>query len=306
MIKIKSIIKKTFFPLYYIYKKAQYNYAKNNPKKWADKVHKRNFGYTIDWDNPRDLNEKIRWMQFNTDTSLWTTLADKYKVREYIETKGYEKILVKLYGKWDKADDIDFDKLPPSFVLKTNHGCGEVILVKDKSKADLHTIRKQMQKYLDTPFGVVNAEPHYLKIKPCIIAEELLNPETHISSSLIDYKFYCFHGIPQACAVFYDRNIELHQNQFSIYDLNWNKHPEWGRKSLKSSMKDIECPKTLEQMIKACKDLASEFPFVRLDFYEVNGKLYFGEFTFTPGALGKGAIGEYKIKEWGNLINLKQ
>lgn len=302
---IKKIIKTIFYPLYVVYKKQQYNYAKNNPKIWADKVHKRNFGYTINWENPRDLNEKIRWLQFNSDTTLWSILADKYRVREYIESKGYGNILVKLYGKWDKADDIDFDQLPQSFVLKTNHGCGEIILVKDKTKIDITAIKKKIQKYLDTPFGVENAEPHYLKIKPCIIAEELLTPDTNFSSSLIDYKFYCFNGKPVACGVFYDRDIELHRNNITPYDMNWNKHPEWRRNNTNTTIREIPRPITLEQMIKACNELASEFPFVRMDFYEVNGKLYFGEFTFTPGALGKGAISEEKIKEWGQLIKIK-
>ena len=168
---MKSILKIVLYPVYLFYRKYQYNYAKNNPKKWAEKLYKKNFGRPIDWKNPTEFNEKIRWMQFNTDTSEWSLLADKYRVREYISSKGYGHILIKLYGKWDKAEDIDFTSLPNSFILKTNHGSGEIIVVKDKSKANLEKIRIKMKNYLNTPFGIWSYEPHYLKIKPCIIAE---------------------------------------------------------------------------------------------------------------------------------------
>jgi len=289
---IKSLIKIVLYPLYILYKKYQYNYAKNNPQKWAEQLYKKNFGRSINWNNPTEFNEKIRWMQFNTDTSEWTLLADKYRVREYIEAKGYGHILVKLYGKWDKADDIDFDSLPNSFILKTNHGYGEIVVVKNKYQADLEKIRKKIQYYLNTPFGIWSSEPHYLKIKPCIIAEELLIQDGNLSSSLIDYKFYCFHGIPDACGVFYDRNLDTHENGMTPYDMEWNKHEEWRREDIIKPCKDIPKPLTFEQMKQACKELASQFPFVRMDFYEVNGKLYFGEFTFTPAALGSGSLSQ--------------
>ena len=152
--RIKTLFKIVLYPFYLIYNKALFNYAKYNPQKWAGKLYKNSFGRSIDWKNPKEFNEKIRWMQFNTDTSEWSLLADKYGVRKYLKTKGYEGILVKLYGKWDKADDIDFNSLPNSFILKTNHGYGEIIIVKDKSKANLLEIRKKMDYYLNTPFGV--------------------------------------------------------------------------------------------------------------------------------------------------------
>ena len=181
------------YPFLWIYRKGQYRqYSKKDPKELAEILHRKYFKKDIDWKNPRDFNEKIRWLQFYTNTDEWSRLADKYVVREYVREKGYGDILVKLYGKWDKARDIDFDSLPNSFILKTNHGSGEIIAVKDKRKVDLEKIRRKMQKYLDTPFGIITAEPHYLKIKPCIIAEELLVQDGGISSSLIDYKFFVF------------------------------------------------------------------------------------------------------------------
>lgn len=298
MKKLKLLVKILLYPFYTLYKEFQYIYAKNNPQKWADKLYKKNFGRTINWKTPIEFNEKIRWIQFNTDTSEWSLLADKYRVRDYIKSKGYEHILIKLYGKWDKAEDIDFNTLPNSFVLKTNHGYGEIIIVKDKSKTNLENIREKIKNHLKTPFGIWTSEPHYLKIKPCIIAEELLIQDNRLSSSLIDYKFYCFNGIPDTCGVFYDRNVETHENAMTPYDMEWKKHEEWKKDEILTPCKDIPKPLTLELMKQACKDLASQFAFVRMDFYEVKGKLYFGEFTFTPAALSGGSINNKKYQEW--------
>lgn len=302
---LKKFLKIILYPLLWIYRKEQYRrYSMMSPKRLAEILHRKYFKRNIDWENPRDLNEKIRWMQFYTDTSEWSRLADKYAVREYIQEKGYGDILVKLYGKWDKAEDIDFDSLPNSFILKTNHGSGEIIAIEDKQNVDLEKVRRKMQKYLETPFGVISAEPHYLKIKPCIIAEELLIQDGNISSSLIDYKFFCFHGKPVACGVFYDRDMKTHRNGMTPYDMEWNKHEEWRKENLTASFKDIPCPVTFERMKQACHDLASQFPFVRMDFYEVNGHLYFGEFTFTPAALNGGSFTQERMIEWGNLLKL--
>lgn len=305
MIPIKKFLKIILYPLLWIYRKEQYRqYSKKSPKELAEILNRKYFKREIDWENPRDLNEKIRWMQFNTDTSEWSRLADKYAARSYIQEKGYGDILVKLYGKWDKAEDIDFNSLPNSFILKTNHGSGEIIAVKNKQNVNIEKIRRRMKKYLETPFGILSAEPHYLKIKPCIIAEELLTQDGNISSSLIDYKFFCFHGKPIACGVFYDRDMKTHRNGMTPYDMEWNKHEEWRKENLTTPFKDIPRPITFEQMKQACHDLASQFPFVRMDFYEVNGHLYFGEFTFTPAALCGGSFTQKTMEEWGKLINL--
>lgn len=302
---IKTLIKFILYPLYKLYvKEKRKNFAKKGLKEQAEILYRRNFKRDIDWENPHELNEKIRWMQLNTNTDEWSRLADKYAVREYIQAKGYEDILVKLYGRWENANDIDFSTLPNSFILKTNHGSGEIIAVKDKQNADLESIRKKMQAYLNTPFGIYTAEPHYLKIKPCIIAEELLVQDGNISSSLIDYKFFCFHGEAVACGVFYDRDPVSHKNGMTPYDMDWKKHEEWRNKELTTPFKDIPRPITFERMKQVCKDLATQFPFVRMDFYEVNGHLYFGEFTFTPAALNGGSFTIERMEKWGELLKL--
>lgn len=276
------------------------------PKELASFLYERKFGNPINWDNPIEWNEKLRCLQFNTDTSIWTLLADKYLVRNYLQEKGYKDILVKLYGVWDKAKDINFDELPDSFVLKTNHGCGEVIIVKNKNCINLNKIRKTIDRYLKTPFGYETAEPHYLKIHPKIIAEELLITNNPLSSSIIDYKFYCFDGEPFICGVYFDRDFETLKTSSVFYDMKWNKHPEWKNPILKSLDIDIPQPQNFEKMKLICKTLCKDMPFCRLDFYEVNTSLYFGEFTFTPAACTGGSLNPTIFTKLGNMMTLKQ
>ena len=148
----------------------------------------------ISWCAPKDLNEKINWLKFYSDTAMWTTLADKYNVREFICQKGFEDILVKLYGVWESPDEIDFDNLPNKFVIKTNNGAGTVWVVRDKKSTNILQLKENLRSALKIKFGVESAEPHYLKIKPLIIAEELLEENNSFSTSLVDYKVWCFDG----------------------------------------------------------------------------------------------------------------
>ena len=136
----------------YLYLKDKRLFNKN-PRMAAEARYCHAFKRSLDWDNPKDLYEKIYWMLFNTDTSLWTKCADKYRVREYVEEKGCGKYLVKLYGQWDDPMSIDFNKLPNEFVLKANNGCGTVMVVDDKSKLDERRVKKTMKRWLSRPFG---------------------------------------------------------------------------------------------------------------------------------------------------------
>lgn len=276
------------------------------PKFYADRLYKIYFGRKINWKNPTEFNEKIRWLQFNTDTTKWSLLADKYRVRKYLEERGYGDMLVKLYGVWDSADDIDFDKLPESFVLKTNHGCGSVYVIDDKSKANLNHIQQELNKSLSEKYGVKTAEPHYFPIKPVIIAEESLHQDGNISESLIDYKFYCIYGEPQFCAVIFNRDIEHHKYEVRLYDMNWQDISHLLRKysPTKRGLTEIPKPKTFEKMKSFCQEVCKEFPFVRMDFYETNGKLYFGEFTFTPAACTGGSLGKRACQILSDKISL--
>ena len=254
----------------------------HHPRKVIDEIWLRDFGYTVDWSNPRDLNEKIEWLICYGDTSLWPQLADKFKVRKFVEEKGYAHLLTKLYGKWDKAKDIDFESLPDHFVLKCNHDSGSTCIVNKSDCFDNNHIVDKFEKHLKNKYGFKECEPHYNKIKPLVIAEELLplNNDQH-SISLIDYKVWCFHGKPFCVWTVYNRTKEsMYTN---VYDLNWKVHPEWSifNDFYRDGKGVLLPPECLDEMLNVAADLSKGFPQVRVDFYVVNKHLYFGEMTFT-------------------------
>lgn len=256
--------------------------------------------------HPRDLNEKINYLKFYGDTSQWPMLTDKYAVRQYIKDKGLSDILVKLYGKWDSVDDIDWNTLPNQFVMKCNNGSGDVLICKDKSKLDIEKTKHYFDKMLHRTFGLVSGEPHYALIKPCIIAEELLDSSTQPcgSSSIIDYKIWCFNGEPHSIAVYYDR--KGFNAKKKMYDLNWRNRPEYEKysKHYKTVKTDVPRPICLERMLDIAKKLSSGFPIVRVDLYEVNGHVYFGELTFTAHSGCLNTFSQQYLNETGSLIKL--
>ena len=287
------------------------NWAANYPAGYAKYLYRRTKGQKLNLMNPKTLDEKNFWLRLYSDLTLWTELADKYKVRDYIKQCGLGHILVKLYGVWDKAEDIDFDKLPDKFVLKTNHGFNKIILVPDKNKIDTEKVKKQLDRWMKERYGLVSFETHYWNIQRKIIAEEYLQDtgSRRLSSSLIDYKFLCINGEPEMIFVIYDRkkgtekaHDEPGLKTFTA-DLNWNLRndviPECAEKvhALK-----IPKPKCLSEMIEIARILAKPFPMVRVDLYEVNGKVYFGELTFTPG--GGGKISRDYLLKWGEKMDL--
>lgn len=284
--KIKEKLKhnKYIYKIYieYIYYLHRFLY-KLSPKIAANKAYRKVFKKSIDWKNPKDLIEKIIWLQFYTDTSLWTKCADKYLVRAFIKEKGYEDYLPKLYGKWDNASDINFNELPESFVLKSNNGCGTVYLVKDKAKLNVELTRKELGKWMKRPYGFFAAQSHYLRIEPCLIAEELLVNVESNGNSLVDYKIWCFHGKPESILVVSDR--AKHSYLLSFYDLEWKNISRFALRhdSKYYTNKTVPKPKSLNKMIEIAKSLSKDIPQVRVDFYDIEGKPYFGEMTFTTG-----------------------
>lgn len=276
------------------------------PKYIITKKFKNKFGRDIDWNNPKDINEKIQWLKFNADTEKWTTLSDKYRVREYISSKGLDSILVNLYGVWENVDDIDFSKLPEKFVLKTNHGSGDVIIVKNKNSVQEYQVRKALKKAMGDKFGLEHVEYHYLKIKPCIIAEELLpiDDDTY-TSSLVDYKIWCFNGAPYCIFVVVNRTKE--SAEMAVYDRNWNILPyAYGNnKHFKHRIKPIPRPNNLDKMLDIAKTLSAGFSQVRVDLYESKSKVYFGELTFTSNGGFMDYFSKEYLTELGNQIIIK-
>lgn len=247
--------------------------------------YKRVTGRWINTRNPKTLYDKIVYMAFHTDTSIWTRLADKVAVREYVESKGYGENLPLLYGVWFNVDDIDYVTLPSSFVLKTNNASTTNIFVKDKSAIDVNVINKQLTKWLKWEYGVETAQPHYSRIIPKVLAEEFLIDEetSKLGKSLIDYKFYCVNGTPVYVQVIADRKLNTHDFKIMLYDMDWVAYPNFISNIHDRLNTTFSKPTTFEYMKKMASDLATGLQFVRVDLYEINKKTIFGEMTFTPG-----------------------
>ncbi len=288
------------------------------PEWYAKYLYKKTVNRKLDLENPKDFNEKTQWLKLYSDTAQWTDLADKYKVREYIKQCGFEDKLVKIYGVWERAEDIDFSKLPDKFVLKTNHGFKKVIVVEEKSKLDINLTIRQLNKWVQERYGLVSFEPHYWNIERKIIAEEYLEDDFNkkYSASLIDYKIWCIHGEPQVVSCLYDRSVmsvgssdeKDSSGLKSLHlDLDWNPLPEITIPTGSGSLSDFDIPKParLDEMIRIARTLSSPFASVRVDLYDVHDQVYFGEMTFTPGGNYQIFTREYDL-ELGQKIDLSK
>ena len=262
--------------------------------------------------NPKNLNEKILYQKLFTDTSEWTRLADKYRVRDYVRECGLEDILVPLYGAWERVEDIPFDTLPDRFILKANNGDGKGTNLKiEKAKMndeDWARLRETLREWLSRKhIGALSAEPQYRDIKPMILAEKLL-PSPEGQSSLVDYKLWCFSGEPHSFFVCSNRKENGYQAQFGCYDLDWTSRPE--RMVLTSHFsaedKPLPRPECLQRMLEVGRILSKPFPQVRVDLYEAEGQVWFGELTFTClGGLTDFFTDDY-MNEMGQCFEVKQ
>ena len=269
-----------------IYRKIRWEIRKRAidlyPKFVIDTIWKKQFGYSIDWKHPRDINEKIQWLICYGDTSQWPDLADKYKVRDYVIQKGYSELLPKLYGKWEKAEDIDFHLLPNKFIIKCNHDSNSWHKIDQSKGFDKEALISDLNAHIKRKWGYINCEPHYNKIKPLIIAEQLLESKIDsFSSSLVDYKVWCFDGKPYSVWVCYNR--DHHGTDVNLYDLNWQVHPEYSvfTNYYRNGGGKVPKPQNLAEMLEVAGNLSKGLPEARIDFYIVDGKLYFGEITLT-------------------------
>ena len=243
-------------------------------------------------DNPQTLNEKIQWLMAYSDTTLWSKYTDKHEIRAYVEQCGYKDTLLQEYGVWNRVEDIDFDALPNSFAIKCTHDCGSTLIIKDKKRHfDKDFVTKHLQEHLGQLHGYRACELHYNRITPRIIAEQLLPQSTDDDSeqvsSTIDYKFWCIEGKAQLVLVCYNRVIDQDAVK-EVYTLDpWESRKDYlSEKLQKQNFVAVPKPQNLDRMVEMAEKLATGFHQVRVDLYNVNGKVYFGELTFTA-ATGK-------------------
>lgn len=297
MNKIKKLVHALFYDRNKIKVFLSYKFSKVFSDEHAlKKIFKLHFGYELDLDNPHTFNEKLNWLKLHNHKSEYTIMADKYAVKKYIANIIGDEYIVPCYGAWERYEDIDFDRLPNQFALKTNHDSSGATICKDKKAIDHKRLKTHFNKLLRRNYFYHLREWPYKNIKPLILAEELLVDNT--SDRLRDYKFWCFNGIPtyMYCTI---KGGDVFEN---FYDMDFN--PVNISHGFKRHSPEFCRPVHFNKMRELATKLSKDIPFVRIDFYEVGDRLYFGEFTFYDW----GGMKPFKDKEQdielGKLINL--
>lgn len=232
--------------------------------------------YKLNLNNPKTFNEKIQWLKLYEwpINDLAILCSDKYAVREYLEKNNLSEYENELIGVYDNPNQIDWGNLPNKFVIKCTHGCAYNIICPDKSKFDSDKAKKLLKKWMKEDFGKFNAEVHYSRIKPRIICEK------YLGENLEDYKFFCFNGKFKLLYIAIDSESETNREREAFYDENGNLLPllnaDYGL------YEEAKLPDNFKELIKISEQLAKPFPFVRVDWYIKDGKVTFGELTFTP------------------------
>ena len=243
---------------------------------------------------PQSFMEKILWLSLYSDTSMWSKLADKYRVREYVIDRCGEQYVNKIYGIYNSAIEIDYSLLPKSFVLKTTNSCATNIIVKDKNILNIKETNHKLNKWLKFPYGELTGQLHYTQIEPLIIAEKFMEQTKKSEQSLIDYKFFCFNGVPKIISVCYGNKEKNRFNDY--YDIKFNK---LNLKCIYNTSDVIfERPKQLDEMIDIAKSLSKNIPCLRVDLYLCNDKIYIGELTFSHFA----GFTKFEPKEYETIL----
>ena len=250
------------------------------PDKWyLKRFYKKKIGKSLNLSNPITFNEKLQWLKLYDRRLEYTQMVDKYEAKEYVGRLIGEKYIIPTLGVWEKFDEIDFESLPNQFVLKCTHDSGGLIICKDKQKFDKTLAKEQIEKSLKRNYYWSGREWPYKNIKPRIIAEKFMDDN---GSEPADYKVHNFNGVPRVILVCCDRFKDSGLTQ-DFYSDTWE-HLDVKRPEHPNSIKRIEKPAELEEMLELSKILSKDIPFVRTDFYTINNKVYFGELTFYPAS----------------------
>ena len=261
-----------------------------NPEKYLQRMFYKRMGYELNLQNPQTYNEKLQWMKLYDHNLLYTKLVDKYEVKQYVSDTIGSQYIIPTIGVWDKVRDIDFEKLPNQFVLKCTHDSGGLVICKDKNSFDTSKAEKILKKSLKRNFYYMGFEWPYKDVKPRIIAETYM--EDSKTKELRDYKFFCFDGVVKALFIATERQKEGEDVKFDFFDADFNHLPF--RQGHENAEEVPEKPVCFEEMKRLASILSKNMPQVRVDFYEVDGKIYFGEMTFFH----HGGWTPFDPKEW--------
>ena len=242
----------------------------------------------INLDNPKTYNDKLQWLKLHDRRPEYTTMVDKYVAKDYIASKIGAEYIIPTLGVWDKFDDIDFDLLPDKFVLKCTHDSGGLIICRDKSKFDVKEARNKIQRSLKRNYYWMGREWPYKNVKPRIIAEEFMQDSR--SENLPVYKIFCFDGIPYLIQNI--QNDKQPSETIDYFDTNWSLLDL--RQGFPNSERPLKKPELLGEMLDIAKKLSFGHSFLRVDLYNVNGKIYFSEFTFYSDS----GFSKFEPDEW--------
>ena len=284
-----------------VYRKASElkdrRYSVMSDEEYVKMLYQKKTGHALDLDNPEGFNAKLQWLKLYNHNPIYTTMVDKVLVKDYVaERIGAEHVIPTLKV-WDKPSQIDFYQLPDQFVLKCNHnsGAGMTICV-DKSKLNLAQTRRNLQAGLKNNSYLAGREWPYKNVQKKVFAETFMKDDS--TGALVDYKFYCFNGEPRFLYVGLANYHDGKKNDELTYlTLDWKTAPFY-RTDHKPFPYEIEKPAKYEQMLEISSELSHGIPFVRVDLYHINGKVYFSEFTFFPG----GGFNEFKPYDWERKI----
>ena len=276
-------------------------YRGMSDEKYLKKEYYSIFRKKLNLENPITFNEKLQWLKLHDRKDIYTTMVDKVEAKKYVASIIGEEYIIPTIGVYDRFDDIDFDKLPNQFVIKCTHDSGGIVICKNKAELDIKVAKKRINKFLKRKFYYVHREWPYKNVRPRIIIEKYM--EDGNRKTMRDYKFFCFNGKPEM--MYLSEGLENHKTaKMSFYDMDM-KVTDCLRSDYAPLDYVPEKPKNFERMKEFSGILSRDIPHLRVDWYEINGKLYFGELTFTTCA-GYVPFANYDWdKKLGDLIDLK-
>ncbi len=255
-------------------------------------------GHFLNLRHPKTFNQKLQWLKLNKREEWLTLMVDKYRAKEIVGEKIGGEFIIPTFEKWDSPDDITIANMPKRFVMKTNHDSGGVVICKDKDSFNLDKAKETLRFSFNRDYYWAGREWPYKNIKKCIIAEQYIEDS---KGELFDYKFFCFNGKVKFLKVDFDRQIDHRANYYSP---TWELLPFGEVVCPPKSDKIIERPANLGEMVELAEKLASGVEFVRIDFYDIDGRIYFGEFTLFPASGFGKFIPESYDKVLGKMLML--
>lgn len=278
----------------FLYNASRGHYANMPDRDFLEKVYAIRMGKKLNLDVPVTFNEKLQWLKLYDRNLAYTTMVDKYAVKEYVANKIGSQYVIPTLGVWDRFDDIDFDALPNRFVLKSTHDSGGLVICRDKQRFDRKAAKKKLEKSLKRDYYLLHREWPYKNVPRRILAEAYM--EDSSTGELRDYKFFCFNGVPKALFVATERQKQGEEVKFDFFDMDFHHLPI--RQGHPNAATCPTKPKKFDEMCRLAGILSQNIPQLRVDFYEVNGNVFFGELTFSHFA----GIVPFEPEGWDKIL----